>query len=103
MSKVGIVRTILIVAAFAALELLCRVGVIDRVTMIPPSEMVAALWAILRSGRFNDDILFTLYNAVAAALLAIVAGFFAGAVVVVPPARVMVIVANPVPTLLLTL
>ena len=80
MTKAGIVRTLVVCLVFAALEALCRAGIINRVTMIPPSEMVAALWAILRSGRFNDDILFTLYNAVAAALLAIVAGFFAGAV-----------------------
>ena len=64
---------------FAALELLCRLGIINRVTMIPPSEMIASLWGILQSGRFNADIFFTLYNVVAAALLAIVAGFFIGA------------------------
>jgi NitT/TauT family transport system permease protein len=79
MSKVGIVRTILIVAAFAALELLCRVGVIDRVTMIPPSEMVVSLWRIISQGRFNADIAFTLINVVAAAALATVAGFLIGA------------------------
>jgi len=79
MSKAGVVRTILVLAAFAALELLCRLGVIDRVTMIPPSEMVASLADILGAGRFNADIAFTLGNVVAAAGLAIVAGFFIGA------------------------
>ena len=79
MSRAGIVRTILIAAAFAALEVLCRLGVIPRVTMIPPSEMVAALWTILASGRYNNDIFFTLYNIVAAAALATVLGFFVGA------------------------
>jgi NitT/TauT family transport system permease protein len=79
MSKVGVVRTGLVVAAFAALELLCRLGVIDRVTMIPPSEMVASLADILEAGRFNADIAFTLGNVIAAAGLAIVAGFFIGA------------------------
>jgi NitT/TauT family transport system permease protein len=47
--------------------------------MIPPTEMAVSLWDILRSGRFNGDILFTLYNIVAAALLAIVLGFLLGA------------------------
>jgi NitT/TauT family transport system permease protein len=79
MSKVGVVRTGLVVAAFAVLELLCRLGVIDRVTMIPPSEMVASLADILGAGRFNADIAFTLGNVIAAAGLAIVAGFFIGA------------------------
>jgi len=79
MTKVGAARTAFIVGAFAALELLCRLGIIDRVTMIPPSEMVASLWATLASGRFNNDIFFTLYNIVAAAILATVLGFFVGA------------------------
>jgi len=76
---VGAVRTALIVAAFAALELLCRLEIINRVTMIPPSEMATSLAAILASGRFNNDIVFTLYNIVAAAILATVLGFFIGA------------------------
>ena len=79
MSKAGLVRTILVVAAFAALEALCRTGIINRVTMIPPTEMVTSLWTILARGKFNADILFTLTNVIAAAALAIVAGFLIGA------------------------
>jgi len=78
-TKVGAARTAFVASAFAALELLCRLGVIDRVTMIPPSEMVASLWSILAGGTFNNDIVFTLYNTVAAAVLAVVLGFFLGA------------------------
>ena len=63
-TRVGAVRTALILGAFAALELLCRLGIINRVTMIPPSEMIASLWAILRTGRYNEDILFTLFNVI---------------------------------------
>jgi NitT/TauT family transport system permease protein len=79
MSRVGIVRTILVLAAFAALELLCRLGIINRVTMIPPSEMITSLWNILITGRYNADILFTLFNVMAASLIAIIVGFFVGA------------------------
>ena len=79
MTRVGAARAGLIVLAFAALEVLCRVGVIPRVTMIPPSEMVASLATILVNGKFNNDIFFTLYNVVAAAILATVLGFFIGA------------------------
>ena len=79
MSRAGLVRTILVLAAFAALELLCRTGIINRVTMIPPTEMVTSLWTILARGKFNADILFTLTNVIAAAALAIVAGFLIGA------------------------
>jgi NitT/TauT family transport system permease protein len=67
------------------LELLCRVGVLDRITIIPPTEMVAALWDILESGRFNEDIAFTLFNTAAAAIMAILVGFFVGAALHVVP------------------
>jgi NitT/TauT family transport system permease protein len=80
MTKVGATRAAFVLLAFAALEFLCCTGVINRVTMIPPTEMVSSLWDILRSGRFNSDIFFTLYNTITAALLAIVAGFLLGAV-----------------------
>src|SRR5215468_3804793 len=78
-AKVAAVRIGVICAVVAALEILCRLGTIDRVTMIPPSEMASSLWDIIRSGRFNSDIFFTLYNVTAAAVLAIAAGFFIGA------------------------
>ena len=84
-SKVGAARTALIVLTFAGLELFCRVGVLDRVTIIPPTEMAASLWDILRSGRFNADITFTLFNTAAAIVLATTVGFFAGAVMHVVP------------------
>ena len=77
-SKVGPVRTAVIFGAVAGLEALCRLGVINRVTMIPPSEMVVALWQILDTGRFNQDIAFTAYNLFGAFLLAIVTGFLFG-------------------------
>ena len=44
-NNVGLTRTAVVIGAFAALEILCRLGLIDRITMIPPSEMVVALWA----------------------------------------------------------
>jgi NitT/TauT family transport system permease protein len=78
-SQVAAARGAFVFVLFAALELLSRLGVIDRVTMIPPSEMVTALWSILKSGRFNDDIFFTLYNIVDATILATFIGFFVGA------------------------
>ncbi len=77
--KVTAARAAFVLGAFAALELLCRLGVITRVTMVPPTEMVASFWDILRSGRFNRDIFFTLSNVAAAALLSIVIGFLFGA------------------------
>lgn len=78
-SKVAAARLAFVASTFILLELMCRLGVINRVTMIPPSEMFVSLWEILRSGRFNADIAFTLYNIIAATILATTAGFFIGA------------------------
>lgn len=74
-------RAAVIIGALAALEALCRSGAINRLTMIPPSEMVAALYALLMSGRVNEDLRFTLQNTVAAIGVSIVAGFLIGAAV----------------------
>jgi NitT/TauT family transport system permease protein len=78
-SKISITRALLIIGAFAALEVLCRIGVIDRITMIPPTEMAGSLWSILASGRFNEDIAFTIWNTAVAVTFSVVGGFFAGA------------------------
>lgn len=74
----GAVRTVVIIAAFVALELLCQFGIINRLTMIPPSEMVVALWQILASGKANHDIAFTIFNTVAAIVASVVGGFLVG-------------------------
>jgi NitT/TauT family transport system permease protein len=77
---VGLARVAVVAGAVAALEILCRSGVIPRATMIPPSEMVVAMWQILRSGTANGDIAFTVVNLLVAIALSVVAGFGLGAV-----------------------
>src|SRR5262245_21182931 len=47
--------------------------------MIPPSEMVVALWQILAGGKANADIAFTVLNTVAAIALSVFGGFLVGA------------------------
>ena len=83
LSKVGLTRVAVVGGAVAALEILCRSGVIPRATMIPPIEMVAAMWQILRSGRANSDIAFTVVNLFAAVVLSVVVGFGLGVVIIV--------------------
>ena len=78
-SKVALTRALILLGALFALELLCHTGIINRVTMIPPSEMFVALWQIIETGKFKQDILFSTYNIAAASILAIVAGFLFGA------------------------
>ncbi len=77
-SRVTRARIVVVLGAFALLEILCRVGIIDRVTMIPPSEMAIALWQLIASGRFDGDIAFTAYNIIAAFALAIISGSVVG-------------------------
>ena len=77
-SKVTRARIVVVLGAFILLEALCRIGIIDRVTMIPPSEMVVALWQLVAGGRFAGDIAFTAYNIVAAFLLSVLGGFVLG-------------------------
>jgi NitT/TauT family transport system permease protein len=79
LTKVGLTRAAVIAGAFLALEVLARSGTIPRATVIPPSEMVVALWQILRSGSANSDIAFTVVNTLAAIGLSVVVGFWLGA------------------------
>ena len=78
MSAAALVRVGLLLGAAGALELACRTGMIDRFTMIPPSEMAAALVDVLASGRVNADLAFTLGNVVAAIAVSVVLGFALG-------------------------
>jgi NitT/TauT family transport system permease protein len=80
MTRVGWIRLAVVAAAVGAVEMLCRGGVVARFTMIPPSEMLAALAGMLASGQATEPILKTL-GVVAAALLASTSvGFVLGAV-----------------------
>jgi NitT/TauT family transport system permease protein len=78
-TKATVVRVLIVAGALAALEILCRASIINRMTMIPPSEMVAALWQILVSGKYNADIAFTVVNTAAAVVLSVAGGFVIGA------------------------
>jgi NitT/TauT family transport system permease protein len=82
------IRVLVIAAAVLLIEGLCRSGIIDPFTMIPPSRMFTNLFEILASGALLDDIVLTLTNVAAALALAIVVGFIAGSILfVVPRAR----------------
>lgn len=77
MTRAGVIRTVVLVAAVGALEALCRTGVISNFTMIPPSAIVYSLAELLKSGRFTVDILVTLRNVGAAIVSAMVVGVLA--------------------------
>jgi len=77
-SRVGLLRTAVIAGAIASLEGLIRGGIVPRFTIIPPSEMVVALVAILRSGKFTIDIVTTLTNVALAIVAAMIVGVAVG-------------------------
>jgi NitT/TauT family transport system permease protein len=88
MSRVALYRTLAVAIPVALLELACRLGWIGRMTLPPPSEMAAGLFAILRSGHMTGEVLET-FKDVLIALAAAVVGGVAGGVVVhrLPPVR----------------
>jgi NitT/TauT family transport system permease protein len=78
MTRAARYRLLLVGAAVLLLELLCRTGVIDRLTMQPPSEMVRDLAVLLASGSMNGAMLKTFINVAVAAGLAVAAGIAFG-------------------------
>lgn len=79
--RVALTRLALVAAGIAALEALCRTGLIKPITLVPPSRMVAVLIDLLRSGDINDDIARTATEVGGAVVLAIILGIGAGALI----------------------
>lgn len=74
MSLAAGLRLLLLLALVALLEVLCRVHVIDKITMQPPHQMAADLWHLLASGGLTAAILKTLGNAAIACAGALLLG-----------------------------
>ncbi|HEY4029218.1 MAG TPA: ABC transporter permease [Caulobacteraceae bacterium] len=81
MNKITLYRILAVAIPLALIELACRLGWINRLTLPPPSEMVVGLWGILKSGRMNAAMLETLRNVIVAFAGSVVAGIAAGALV----------------------
>ena len=78
MSRAALVRLGLTLLVVLLLELLCRIGVIDNLTMPPPSIILRDMFALLASGKMNGAMLKTLWNVVAAFVAATIAGICLG-------------------------
>jgi NitT/TauT family transport system permease protein len=75
-------RAALTAALVLALEALCRGGVISSFTMIPPSQMLVALAAmVLHADWFWADARYTFENIAAAIVLSVLPGFLLGLVI----------------------
>ncbi|MDX5360039.1 MAG: ABC transporter permease [Alphaproteobacteria bacterium] len=79
MTRLGWIRLAVVAGFVLLVEVLCRTGVIGKLTMIPPSAMAVELWALLRSGKADADIVQTLRNVAVAFALSVVGGFVLGA------------------------
>ncbi|HWA68389.1 MAG TPA: ABC transporter permease subunit [Rhizomicrobium sp.] len=76
MTRPGVWRLVIVAAAVLVLEALCRGGVIDPYTMIPPSQMALALVDMVRHADwFWADARYTFQNVAAAILLSTLLGF----------------------------
>ena len=85
MSRPARLRLLVIVAAVLAVEILCRTGAIDPFTMIAPSDMVVGLVQAVGNPELRNDIAMTMTNVAVALVLAIVIGFFVGALLSLAP------------------
>ena len=80
MSRIAWLRLALIAGSVLALEAACRGGLIAAFTMIPPSEMAAALIELLSSGKGWVDVGRTLRIIATCLTVAVVAGLLLGIV-----------------------
>lgn len=81
MSGTGAVRLLVCVVFVGILELLCRVGAINALVLIPPSEMVVSLYRLFVSGAAMPPLVVTMSNVAAAVALSVVVGLTVGIVV----------------------
>jgi NitT/TauT family transport system permease protein len=78
MNRAARYRLSLVGAVILLLEVLCRTGVIDRLTMQPPSQMARDFVVLMASGAMNGAMLKTFTNVAVAAAAAVVAGTAVG-------------------------
>jgi NitT/TauT family transport system permease protein len=74
-----VVRTAILASLIVLLEIGCRTGIIDSLTVIPPSDMIASMVSKVGSGDLNTSITATFSTILAALVLALVLGTAAGA------------------------
>lgn len=74
-------RVAVVTAMILLVEALCRFGIIPRMVMIAPSDMVVELGRILASGQFSADIRITFTNIAISTVLSVLLGFAAGVVI----------------------
>ena len=85
MKRPAVLRWTVIVLFVVLLEVLCRTGLINRHTMIPPTEMAVALAQQIAAGTIRADATVTLRNVAAAFVASVVGGFVLGVLIHAAP------------------
>lgn len=78
MNRAAWVRLLLVAGMILVLELLCRIGVIDKLTMPPPSVILRDTFVLLASGSMNAALLKTFVNVITAFTTATITGICIG-------------------------
>jgi NitT/TauT family transport system permease protein len=78
MSLHRVLQIAIIATMVIALEVACRLMWLPRIAIIAPSEMVAALWSILRAGTMTHHIVVTMRDIAISAIGAVILGFIVG-------------------------
>jgi NitT/TauT family transport system permease protein len=79
MKPATLIRLSAIAVCLLAIELLCRLGYVSALTLVPPTEMVAGLIDVLRATDMRGEIVTTLTGIACAAIASVIAGFLLGA------------------------
>src|SRR5262245_57318676 len=78
MTRAGWIRLALILAALGLLEAACRLGLISRDAVIPPTMMLQGTWRAITSAEVRADVLLTLQSVLLSFVLSVAAGTAAG-------------------------
>jgi NitT/TauT family transport system permease protein len=76
-----LVRIAVLAGCVLLLEILCRIGVIDPLTVIPPSDMVASMIERIASGEIDAGMVQTFSTIATAFVLAVALGTLGGALI----------------------
>lgn len=76
--RATVLRCAVIACSVILLEIASRLGWIDPISFIPPSEMAWSAWQLVWAGTYQEDMLLTLSSAAVSILMATSAGFLFG-------------------------
>jgi NitT/TauT family transport system permease protein len=76
-----VARIAVLAGSIVLLEICCRTGIVDPLTVIPPSEMIASMVDRIGAGELNESMVSTFSIILLAFVLAIGCGTLAGALI----------------------